>query len=73
MYFRNYGLPKAGLDKYLKSDVSQFPSTGNTRNALKHISNRGTAAPLPYLLITAKDIQFEKVTLSDMVNLKTVC
>ena len=40
MYFRNYGLPKAGLDKYLKSDVSQFPSTGNTRNALKHISNR---------------------------------
>ena len=32
-----------------------------------------TEAPLSYLLISAKDIQFEKVTLSDMKNLKTVC
>ena len=30
-------------------------------------------APLPYLLITAKDIEFGKVSLSDMENLKTIC
>ena len=29
-------------------------------------------APLSYSLISAKDIQFEKVTLSAMKNLKTV-
>ena len=29
-------------------------------------------APLSYLLITNKDIQFEKVTLSDMQNVMTV-
>ena len=31
-----------------------------------------TAVPLSYLLITNKDIQFEKVTLSDMQNVMTV-
>ena len=30
-------------------------------------------APLPYLLITAEAIEYEKVPLSDMENLKTVC
>ena len=32
-----------------------------------------TVAPLSYLLITEKDIEFEKVTLSDMQNVMTVC
>ena len=29
MYFRNYGLRKALLDKYLKGRVSDDPSTSN--------------------------------------------
>ena len=29
-------------------------------------------APLSYLLITAKDIEFEKVTISDMQDVMTV-
>ena len=32
-----------------------------------------TAAPLPYSQVTMKVIELEKVTLSDMKNLKTVC
>ena len=39
MYFRNYGLPKAWLGKYLKSAVLQYPSTSNMVNALKHCSD----------------------------------
>ena len=39
MYFRSYGLAKRSLDKYLKSAVSQYPSTSNMVKALKHISN----------------------------------
>ena len=39
MYIRNYGLAKRRLDKYLKSEVSKYPSTSNMLNALKHISN----------------------------------
>ena len=31
-----------------------------------------TTAPLPYLFITVKEIQSEKVSLSDMQNLRTV-
>ena len=29
MYFRNYGLGKKELDKYLKSAISQYPWTSN--------------------------------------------
>ena len=39
MYIRNYGLAKNRLDKYLKSEVSQYPSTSNMLNTLKYISN----------------------------------
>ena len=39
MYFRNYELAKTRLDKYLKSAVSQYTSTTNMVNALKHGSN----------------------------------
>ena len=38
MYFRNYGFAKKGLDKYLKSAVSQYPSTSNMVKAAKHLS-----------------------------------
>ena len=39
MYFRNYGLAKGRLDKYLKSAVSKYPLTSNNVKALKHITN----------------------------------
>ena len=32
-----------------------------------------TTAPLPYLLITLKAIKLEKVSFSDMQNVRTVC
>ena len=71
MHFRNYELAKTWLDKFLKSAVSQYPSTTNMVNALKHCSNYH-GAPLSYLLITASDIELEKVTLRDMENVMTV-
>ena len=46
MYFRNYGLTKTRLDKYLKSAVSHYPSTSNIVNALKNTVQIFTAAPL---------------------------
>ena len=39
MYFGNYGVAKKGLDKYLKSVVSQYSSTGNMVKAPKHLSH----------------------------------
>ena len=39
MYFRNYGLPKTLFGKYVKSAVSQYPSTSNSVNTLKHCKN----------------------------------
>ena len=39
MYFRNYGRPKTWLDKRLKREVWQHPSTSNMVNAPKHISS----------------------------------
>ena len=39
MYFRNYGQANRLLHKYLKSAVSQYPSTSNMVKALNHISN----------------------------------
>ena len=38
MYFRNYGLAKRRLDKYLKSAVSQYPSPSNKVRTPKQIS-----------------------------------
>ena len=71
MYFRNYGLPKTWLDQCLKSPVSEDPTKSNMVNAPKHFSNlRNTS--LPYLLITGKSIVIQKVSVSDVKNLKTV-
>ena len=39
MYFGNYGLTNRVLDKYLKSAVSQYPSTSNMVKAEKHLPN----------------------------------
>ena len=43
-----------------------------TANDCRNIDSVSTTAPLPYSLTTAKVIQLEKVTVSDMQNLKTV-
>ena len=39
MYFRNLGLRKTCLDKYLKSRVIGVPSTDDMANGLKHCFN----------------------------------
>ena len=38
-FFRNYRLPKMWLDKYLKSPVSEHPSTINMQKRHKHCLN----------------------------------
>ena len=71
MYFRNYGLPKTWLDQCLKCPVSKDPTKSNMVNAPKHCSNLKDTS-LPCLLITGKSIVLEKVSVSDIQNLKTV-
>ena len=71
MYFRNYGLAKPSLDQCVKSPVSEDPTKSNTINALKHCSNLKDSS-LPYLLITGKSIVLQKVSVSDIQNLKIV-
>ena len=71
MYFRNYGLPKTLLDQCLKSLVSDYPTKSNMVNTPKHCSNLNNTS-LPYLLITGKSIVLQKVSVSDIQNLKTV-
>ena len=72
MYFQSYVVGKRCLYKYIKSAVSQYLWTSNIIKSLKHVLNHH-GAPLSYLLITDKDIEFEKVTLSDKKNVTTVC
>ena len=50
MHFRSYGLAKRGLDNYLKSTISQDPSTSKMIKALKHISNYNGGT---FILLTA--------------------
>ena len=71
MYFRNYGLPKTWLDQSLKSPFPEDPTKSNMVNAPKHCSNLKDTS-LPYLLITGKSIVLQKVSVSDIRNLKTV-
>ena len=71
MYLRNYGLPSTLLDQCLKSPVSEDPTKSNMINAPKHCFNLKDTS-LPYLLITGKSIVFQKVSVSDIQNLKTV-
>ena len=68
MYFRNYGLPKTWLDLYQKSIDSEYPWTSNMVNTPTHCRNVNSST-----LITVIVIEFEKVALSYMENLRTVC
>ena len=72
MYFPNYGLRKRWLDKCLKSDVSEDPSTSNMEDGPKHCSNVQDGAFTIFINLCEK-IQLEKVYISAIQNLKTVC
>ena len=72
MYFWTYGIGKTWLDKYLKNPVSEDNSTTNMETR-RNTAEIWMTEPLPYLLIPLKEIQVEKVSLSDMQNLRTVC
>ena len=72
MYFRIYGLRKTWLDKCLKSLVSEDPSTSNMVNGSKNCSNLNGSTFIIFL-ITMKAIQLKKVSLSDALNIRTVC
>ena len=70
MYFLNQ--PGTWLDKYLKGLVLIDPSKSHMING----PNTGeifTTAPLSYLLIIVKAIGLEKVSLSYMQNIRTLC
>ena len=70
MYFQKYGPRITWLDQCLKSRVSSDPSeaTWSTRPNIVEIC---MAAHLRYLLIAVKAIDLQKVSVSDMQNLKT--
>ena len=70
MCFQNYGVHKTWLDECLKSLVSDDPTKSNMVNAPKHCANLKDTS-LPYLLITGRSIALQKVSLSDVKNLKT--
>ena len=72
MYFSNYRLGKPWLHKCLKNPISKDLSESSMVNRTKHCSNvnRSTFA---HLLINMKAIELEKVSLSNMQNLRTVC
>ena len=65
MYFRWYGLRKMWLDKCLKSSGSEDPSTSNMVSGPKHCWNLYDNTLLQ-LIITVKEIESDKVFLSDM-------
>ena len=72
MHLRNYGLQKAWLDNCLKSPISEDHLTENVVTGQNAVSI-STTAPLQYSWITVNIIEWERVSLSDMENLKTVC
>ena len=72
MFIRNYGLRETWLDNCLKNPVSEDTSRSNMVNGPKH-SQIWTGAPLTNLLITVKGMESEKVSHSDMKNLKNHC
>ena len=71
MYMQYYGLPKTWLDQGLKSPVSEDPTKSNMVNTPKHSSNLKDTF-LPYLFITGTSLVSQKVSVSDVQNLKTV-
>ena len=71
MHFGNYALPKTQLEQCLKSPFLEDPSKRNMVNAPKHCSKLKDST-FTILLITGKSVVLQKVSISDMKNLKTV-
>ena len=71
MYFWTDGPHKTWLDNCIKSPFSEDPSTSNMLNGWNNVGI-WTAAPLAHWLISLKELQLEKVSLSDRQNLRTV-
>ena len=63
---------KTWLDKCLKIPVLEDLLTSKMVNVPQEMSKCITS-PLSCSLITAKSIEFEKVTIIDMKNLRTAC
>ena len=63
---------KTWLDKCLKNLVLEDLLTSKMVNVQEEIPKRVTS-PLSCSLITAKSIEFEKIPLIDMKNLRTAC
>ena len=72
MYFRDCGLRKTWLDKYLKSPVWEDLSTGNMGNGPKHWFNINVSSFTKFI-DQFKVIELEKVTLSDIQSVNKVC
>ena len=70
--FPNLRTRKTWLKICLKSPVAGDPLTSNVV-IWPNTVETWTRPPLPYLLITVKAIELEKVFLSEMQNLTTVC
>ena len=72
MYFRNNPVRKRGLDKCLKNQPSECISTNNMLNGHKDCWNVDDGTFLIFI-DHSEYIQLEKVYVSSMQNLKTVC
>ena len=72
MYFRNYGFGKSWLDYCLKSLVFKDPWKSNMAISSKHCSKLN-GSTFAYLLINLRVIELEKLSLSNMQNLRTIC
>ena len=72
MYFLTYGLRKTWVDKCLKSPVSDDPSKSTMINWPSTVEILKIAAS-PDVLITSNAVILEKLSLSDMQNLRTGC
>ena len=70
-FSRNYGRLKTWLVKCLKNPVWEDPSRETWETGLNTVEISITS-PLPYLLISAKATESEKISLNDMQNLTTV-
>ena len=71
MDFRSYGPRKTLLDQCLKGPFSRDLSKSNMVKMRPNIVEMSRTAPWPDLLITVKTIVLQKVSVSDMQNLKT--
>ena len=70
MYFWNYKLQETWLDKRLKSPISEHPSKVNMLKSFKQCARQHYYQTF---FMTLKQIELENLSLSDILNLRTVC